>query len=153
MRSGKRPLVVGAIAASATAAAAFAIAAGSASGIDTPQTMDLKVGRGHDTAVDVGKHGDSIGDGFITTGARLTDTSGRVAGSADVLGTILSRGEDAVQISLRLPAGRVEVRGIQPTSGSPTDLAVVGGTGAYSNVRGELRLIPRKQTLELHLEP
>ena len=106
MRYGKRPLVVGAIAASATAAAAFAVAAGSASGIDTPQTMDLKVGRGHDTAVDVGKHGDSIGDGFITTGARLTDTSGKVAGSADVLGTILSRGEDAVQISLRLSGGR-----------------------------------------------
>jgi len=58
-----------------------------------------------------------------------------------------------VQISLRLPAGRVEVRGIQPTSGSATDLAVVGGTGAYSSVRGELRLIPKKQTLELHLEP
>ncbi|HEX4734965.1 MAG TPA: hypothetical protein VH247_11160 [Thermoleophilaceae bacterium] len=40
MRYGKRPLVVGAIAESGTAAAAFAVAAGSASGIDTPQTME-----------------------------------------------------------------------------------------------------------------
>src|SRR4051812_40023543 len=153
MRRIKHPLVIGAIAATAAATAGFTLGAGSASGIDTPRTVDLKIGRGHDTAVDVGKRGDSIGDGFVTTGARLTDANGKVAGRANVLGTILSRSDDSLQISVRLTDGRVEARGIQPTSGNPADLAVIGGTGAYSNVRGVLHVVPKKQTLELRLEP
>jgi hypothetical protein len=115
--------------------------------------VDLKVGRGHDTAVDVGKRGDSIGDGFITTSARLTDATGKPVGSADVVGTILSRAADALSISVQLADGELEVRGVMSTSGKPAQLAIIGGTGAYSNARGVAQLIPKQQKLELRIEP
>jgi hypothetical protein len=153
MGLSKRPLAIGIAAAAAAALTAIAIGAGTATGIDAPRSVDLKVGRGHDTAVDVGKRGDSIGDGFITTGARLTDATGNAVGRADVVGTILSRAADALSISVRLADGELEVRGLISTSGKPAQLAIVGGTGAYSNARGDVRLIPNQQKLELRIEP
>ena len=149
----KHPVGIGIGAAVAAAVAAIALGAGTASGVDAPRTVDLKVGRGHDTAVDVGKRGDSIGDGFITAGARLSDTSGKAAGTANVVGTIVSRAADAINVSIRLGDGELEVHGIMSNSGKAVDLAIVGGTGAYSNARGVATFIPKQQKIELKIEP
>ena len=54
---------------------------------------------------------------------------------------------------VRIAVGELEVHGIMSTSGKPADLAIVGGTGAYSNARGVATLIPKQQKLELKIEP
>jgi hypothetical protein len=122
--------------------------------IDSPQTLEFAVGRSKDTFVDVGKKGESVGDFFITRGARLRDpaTHERV-GRIDLLGTIASERAEFVTLTTRLRDGTIQVSGVMRHDESPMLLAVTGGTGSYANARGTLALNASTKRVTFSLLP
>src|SRR3954471_7156234 len=106
------------------------------------QTIELTVGRSaKDTFVDNGKHGESIGDVFISTGVKLRDPATKTpAGRLDILGTIASRRADFVAVTAHLHDGTIQVNGLMRHTALPHVLPVTGGTGSYANARGTLEL-------------
>src|SRR4051812_8364940 len=108
----------------------------------SPQTIELTVGRSaKDTFVDNGKHGESIGDVFISTGVKLRDAATRTpAGRLDILGTIASRRADFVAVTAHLHGGTIQENGVMRHPAPAHVLPVTGGTGNYANARGTLVL-------------
>jgi hypothetical protein len=104
--------------------------------------------------VDLGAKGVGPGDLFLITGLPMR-ADGKRIGTMEAVETILSARHDGtvgLQVTLRLPGGNVMIDGIGRHTDQPFRLAVVGGTGKYSNVRGQLVLVredeERKVTIE-----
>ena len=115
-----------------------------AAAIDTPRTLTLSTpfDGGKSRYVDVGKKGVGPGDMFIGTGAPLRDeeTGGR-AGQFEGIETILSAAHNGtvnLTGALRLSDGTIELAGTIRHTDPDEGLAVIGGTGAYANARGEV---------------
>ena len=126
-----------------------------ASAVESPQTIELVVGRPAGGAfVDTGKKGEGIGDSFITTGVRLRDAATRErVGRLDVLATIASRQAELVAMTTRLHDGTIQVNGVMRHDESPVVLAVTGGTGNYANADGTLALDERTARATFTLLP
>jgi hypothetical protein len=154
MRSIGTVLTVAAVS-SVTTAAGIAVAdTEPRAAIAAPITIETVVGGGTDTSVDVRPKGESVGDSFITTGAKLSDPSSRSAvGSIHILGTIASRRSNFVSITARLHGGTVQVNGLMRETRTPTVLPVTGGTGEFDNVRGTLTLNGRTRRATFKLLP
>jgi hypothetical protein len=139
-----------ATAATATGAAALSGAAYSpaASTIDEPETLTFSepfTGSDHHYKyVDLGKKGMSPGDVILhTRSPAIDDRTGRRLGTSDGIETILSlkhEGTVAVSDTVRLPGGRIEVAGTVRHGDRRQALAVIGGTGRFANVRGEVTI-------------
>jgi hypothetical protein len=93
--------------------------------------------------IDVGTPDIGPGDMFTTTGLPVrNEKTGKRIGALDGLETILSPRHDGTvrqELTFRLPRGTVEVAGNLRHTDKPIRLPVVGGTGNYVGVTGQLR--------------
>jgi hypothetical protein len=117
--------------------AVVSVAAASTPGITAPQTLRLVARGGTSTFVDNGRKGPSIGDQVILNQPVYwrSDPS-KLAGRGHVAVLLEGRNVSQDQANVVLSGGQISVQGFQH-NGSTFRLAVNGGTGVYSNVRGE----------------
>jgi hypothetical protein len=97
---------------------------------------------GHGHYVDLAKKGLGPGDLFLGVGIPMLDhgTGDRI-GRTDATETIVSgRHDGTVEMNetLRLPGGLIMLSGVVRHTDRPFRLAVVGGTGAYADARGQV---------------
>ena len=127
------------------------------------QTLRFISTRSSQQSVDVGAAGASTGDLRFTghtlrrAEADADRPTGAQIGTQSTASTVLSRGSvDLVSTSV-LPAGSITAGGV--VRGVARTFAVLGGTGAYANVRGTLTVKPldasslRARVHALHGEP
>ena len=114
---------------------------------DGTETINFSVpwNGGHNKTLDLGKKGVTPGDEFLVTGVPLYDTqTGKRIGAMDGTETIVSlahHGTVEQPSTLRLHDGLVMVDGIVRHTNDPLRIAVVGGTGRYYDVRGQLTVL------------
>jgi hypothetical protein len=114
---------------------------------------------GHQRFIDQGKKGVDAGDLFLSTGMPILDnaTNARI-GTGDAVELIVSRRHDGTvtnQSTLRLRGGHVELDGVVRHTDSPFRVSVIGGTGKYLGVGGQLTLLredTKRQVVVMKLE-
>jgi hypothetical protein len=120
------------------------VVANAGADITSPETFTLVGTTIKDRFVDVGKHGFSPGDVNMFV-ERLTDETDAVVGKARIQCTS-HVGPWAICIGTFNITGRGEIvgEGIVPFGPDATsfDVPVTGGTGDFSNVRGEVNVVP-----------
>ena len=120
------------------------VVANAGADITSPETFTLVGTTIKDRFVDVGKEGNSPGD-VIDFVNRLTDETDAVVGKARIQCT-LHVGSWAICIGTFDITGRGQIvgEGMVPFSADTTsfDVPVTGGTGDFSNVRGEVTVTP-----------
>jgi hypothetical protein len=143
--SNPRTLAASVVAAVAAAFAGLAIhGAGDSSATDAPRilTLNTPFASGTTSQIDVGKRGFGPGDMALAVNASLRDDqTGRRVGQLDGMETVLSRAHNGtvhMTAAIRLREGRIEVAGTLRHTDRAQALAVIGGTGAYANARGEM---------------
>ena len=105
-----------------------------------PANVELTANVDSARQVDNAPAGDSQGDMLVFT-QKLTDARGRQRGAADAYCVRTAPGRmRECQGTYVLPRGQVFVTGPDPDGVKRHALAIVGGTGAYANVRGRVRL-------------
>jgi hypothetical protein len=108
-------------------------------------TVDTPFAGGTTEYVDLGPKDIGPGDMFLTTGVPvMSHGSGRRIGVLDGTETIVAAAHDGVvdqTITLRLRHGLVMLGGVVRHDDTPFRLAVVGGTGRYAEVRGDMTLV------------
>jgi hypothetical protein len=88
------------------------------------------------------KTGPKVGDRMIFTnalfnrGRQFGKPSGARVGTAEILCTILTRAALTCTVTAHLPGGELVLTGTNPTGSKRMNLAVIGGDGIYSDVRG-----------------
>jgi len=90
----------------------------------------------------------SAGDSFVFT-SELRTKSGKHAGWLDASCVAITGGKSAVTGCngvFRLAGGQLILAAAPPQSNAPTDIAIVGGTGAYAGVRGQVRSVEVSDT-------
>ncbi len=94
--------------------------------------------------IDLGKKGLGAGDVFTSVGVPVHDeTTHRRVGSMDGMETILSRwhaGTVSQTFTFRFKGGTVSVAGTLRHTEKPLRMPVVGGTGEYADVTGQMIL-------------
>ena len=102
--------------------------------------------------VDVGKSDIGPGDMFTVTGLPVrSEETGKRMGAMDALETVLSARHDGTvrqEFTFRFAGGTVDVAGNLRHTDKPIRLPVVGGTGDYAGVTGQLREVreaPRRK--------
>jgi hypothetical protein len=127
--------------AGACAALAAALVAGGATAQTTPATLEL-VQLERDVRAgfvdNPPRRRESAGDVFTIRG-RVRDAAGRAVGSATAVFTQTSRRTAHGGATFTLADGAIEVGGALGGRGVDT-LAIVGGTGAYANATGSVRI-------------
>jgi hypothetical protein len=106
------------------------------------QRLVLVLRGGTSTFVDTGKQGPSVGDEVILNQGAFWASNGQRAGRGIVKITLLGTSNSSQtqdEANLVLAAGQIAVEGIQ-TSQRTFNLAVIGGTGAYRDARGQVRV-------------
>ena len=103
------------------------------------------------TVIDVGATGSSVGDLTVTHGTLANSLEGEKIGSWTARVVVVVPGATKEQrdtlVHFILPGGELMTRGIyvSPTSKPPTRpvrMAIIGGTGDYFGVRGQVLLTP-----------
>lgn len=117
----------------------------SSAGEQTPRTIELVPGAGGGgAAIDVGrpnKRSAGAGDYFITTNAPLLDPeTRRRVGRLDAVELVFGRGGEFWTLTARLAGGTLQVVGERRHPRRVNVLPIVGGTGAYANMRGTMTL-------------
>ena len=145
MRLTRTHLGIAAIAGLALVACTLLSGPAMSSALEPARTIELIVGDGGGgAAIDVGKPNKSsagAGDYFITTNAPLLDpATGRRVGRLDAMELVFGRSGEFWTITVRLADGTLQVNGERRHPRRVNVLPVVGGTGAYANVRGTLTL-------------
>lgn len=111
-----------------------------AGGARAPATVRLTATVDSFHQVDNLPEGDSPGDMLVFT-QKLTDARGRQIGTSDAFCVRTAPGRvRECQGTFFLPKGQVFVSGPDPDGVSRHSLAIVGGTGAYQDVRGHVVL-------------
>jgi hypothetical protein len=143
--SNARRFIGSVVVAAAAVSVALAIdGAGDGSALEAPRTLTLSTpfvgGKTHE--IDLGRKGIGAGDMFLSTGAPLRDEqTGRRVGAFEGIETILSAAHNGTvnqSGAIRLRDGRIEVAGTLRHTDRGQALAIIGGTGAYANARGEV---------------
>lgn len=105
-----------------------------------PATVKLKAVVDSVNQVDSAPGGDSAGDLLVFT-QKLTGAGGQSLGSASAYCVRTAPGRmRECQGTFVLPRGQVFVSGPDPDGVKRHALAIVGGTGAYADVRGQVML-------------
>lgn len=93
--------------------------------------------------VDVGTPDIGPGDMFTVTGLPVrSEKTGRRLGALDAIETVLSARHDGTvrrEFTFRFARGTIEVAGTLRHTNQPIRLPVIGGTGDYVGVTGQLR--------------
>ncbi len=99
--------------------------------------------------VDVGKHGESLGDSFVFS-AKLT-RHGKKVGHVGVVCTFVSFKREEAQCvgTARLRHGQISVQGLVAGEGEVFTLPITGGTGAFDAAGGTLVVRTISDTKEL----
>lgn len=100
---------------------------------------------GHTRYLDNGRKGLGPGDLFLGTGLPiLDDATGKRVGEGDFTELIVSGRHDGTvtnQSTLRLAGGHIDLDGIIRHTDDPSQTSVVGGTGRYVGVSGQLTMV------------
>lgn len=120
------------------------VVANAGADITSPETLTVVGTTSKDRFVDVGKEGNSPGDMIIFVN-QLTDENDAAVGKARIQCTF-QVGQWAICVGTFDITGRGEIvgEGIVPFGPDTTsfDVPVTGGTGDFSNVRGEVNVMP-----------
>ena len=139
-----------ATAAVAAAAAGLAI---SASGQATPSgatgTRTFVASGGSFKNVDVKPKGESPGD-YFTLSQKLKE-NGSSAGSVGAVGTAVTKTVIQFDGTIFLSDGKVMVAGGGKGNSKTTELAIVGGTGAYAGASGTFTTVDHGKTTDFTL--
>jgi hypothetical protein len=133
-------VVVAALAALGVAAAATALAGGTAASVKTIRVVERAT---TDAVTETGKKGDSSGD-LLTFANQVYDAANAKAVGADdgwCIRTVAAKSWECAWTTT-LAGGQIMVSGPFLDAG-PSKLAIVGGTGAYANARGWMDLRAR----------
>jgi hypothetical protein len=134
---------------------------GVGSAITSAQTLRLHERDTGNAFLDLGGKGPSIGDELVGASA-LTNRAGHSAGTDNFVCTSVTANDATFQCTVvyALHRGRVTAQGQATITGShplfDELFAITGGTGAYQNARGEVRILQSAQThaeLTFHLLP
>jgi len=90
----------------------------------------------------------SAGDSFVFT-SELRTTRGKHAGWLDASCVAVTGGKAAVTECngvFRLAGGELILAAAPPQSNGPTNIAIVGGTGSYAGVRGQVHSVEASNT-------
>jgi hypothetical protein len=152
----KRIRTIGALTAGIAAGTAIVLAgtptvgteaAGVAAASPETETMVLAfpwVG-GHQRFIDRGKKGIGPGDLFLGVDMPVLDNrTGKRIARSDAVELIVSGRHDGTvtsQSTLRLPGGHVELDGVVRHTDQPFRTSVIGGTGRYLGVGGQITLL------------
>jgi hypothetical protein len=144
------------VAAVAVAAAGAAAVAGANATSTRPSgrvLVFLAPPGGTTTPLDFGKHGPSAGDEFVTADSPLEAAASHTrVGRIDGIETVISAARSELSLNAQTGAGTLEVEGVFDPNQPSFTLPVVGGTGAYTGVRGTVTLRPGgTPTLTFHL--
>ena len=126
------------------ACAALAVALVGSAGAQAPTTLELvQIDREVKTGLvdNPPKRRESAGDVFTVRGP-IRDAQNRRAGTSNGVFTQTGPKSAHGAATFTLPSGRIAIQGVLGTSGDDT-LAVVGGTGAYANATGTVRITQR----------
>jgi hypothetical protein len=104
----------------------------------------------HETDLDLGATGPSVGDRFIVFGDVFRNNKRIGAGGYECVTLLFTPGPDPAgppeaatdqcAATLSLPKGQITVQGLVDRTGPiPVTLAITGGTGAYRTAHGELQ--------------
>src|SRR3954463_12924967 len=100
---------------------------------------------GHQKFIDTGKKGIGPGDLLLGVGMPILDNAtGKQIGTSDAVELIVSGRHDGTvtsQSTMRLPGGHIELDGIVRHTDKPFRTSVIGGTGSYLGVRGQITLL------------
>ena len=101
-----------------------------------------------DTVVDVGPKGDSVGDllPFANPVFDATDKKQVGTDNGNCIRTVVGTAYECNWTTF-LPGGQITVEGPYYDSGADSMLAITGGTGIYSDVRGQMKLHARGNPL------
>jgi hypothetical protein len=141
--------LVGFLAAGLIGALVWGTATGSA--ITNGQTFRLHERDTGNAFLDLGTKGPSIGDELVGASA-LTDTAGHAAGTDNFVCTTVTSSDTVFQCTVvyALARGRITAQGQATITGThplfDELVAVTGGTRAYQNVRGQVRILQSSQT-------
>jgi hypothetical protein len=122
-----------------------------AQALDRPGTVRITDSQVRHAYVDVGSDGKSIGDLDVYTVLLYNKRiRAKAIGQATMTCTVVSANGQSCTATYFLPKGTIVTQGVI-TSRFIYELAVVGGTGLYSNVRGTLTVtsLKRKPSREL----
>lgn len=97
-----------------------------------------------DTVVDVGSKGDSVGDllPFANPVFDAADKKQVGTDNGNCIRTVVGTAYECNWTTF-LPGGQITVEGPYYDSGADSMLAITGGTGIYSDVRGQMKLHAR----------
>jgi hypothetical protein len=134
------------VAGSATAVTGVTGVSGPQRAAPTPVTTQIVYDEpftgGHGHFIDLAKKGLGAGDMFLGVGLPLLDhETGDRIGTMDATEIIVSgRHDGTVEMNetLRLKGGLVMISGVVRHTDTPFRMAVVGGTGAYADARGQV---------------
>lgn len=101
-----------------------------------------------DTVVDVGPKGDSVGDllPFANPVFDAADKKQVGTDNGNCIRTVVGTAYECNWTTF-LPGGQITVEGPYYDSGADSMLAITGGTGIYSDVRGQMKLHARGNPL------
>jgi hypothetical protein len=106
--------------------------------LDKPGTVTITGTEANHSHLDMGKRGTTIGDvdvyNLLLYNKRITP---KAIGRGEMICTRVGTKRQSCTASFALPQGQIAVQGVI-SSRLIYDLAIVGGTGLYNNVRGSL---------------
>jgi hypothetical protein len=113
---------------------------------DQPRTLRFNALTTNEALLDRGRRGLSVGDVLVTVG-RLVGLDGRLLGSFGTSCTVVDLGRHAAYHCDghdSLPSGEIVFAGETVSGKRVQVVAITGGTGAYSEARGQLTLVRLK---------
>jgi hypothetical protein len=130
-------VLVAIIAATAVASAATAMARPSSTRPHSSRLTLLAPPGGTTTTIDLGKHGISPGDEFVTTDAPLRRPGSHTrAGRIDLIEIAMGKTRSSLSFTAELAHGTLQVQGTYNPNHPHFTLPIVGGTGHYFGAHG-----------------
>jgi hypothetical protein len=134
-------VLVAVVAAAAVTSAATAKAKQASARSQSVQLTLLAPPGGTTTTIDLGKHGASPGDEFVTTDSPLLQPGSRArVGRLDLIEIAMGQTRSSLSVTAKLPRGTLQVQGDYNPNNPRFTLPVVGGTGGYFGARGAVTL-------------